>query len=111
MGNSVMAPPVVIRPILSPAASVNHKAPSGPALISGGVAGAGWERAKPAPAPAVLPPRSFSPLIRDHHRAPPPPPVLPRGSPAPVGGVTSTQAPPGGPPTPKTTPITPLPRC
>src|ERR1700690_4010358 len=33
-GYSVMAPAVVIRPILLPLSSVNHKAPSGPATIS-----------------------------------------------------------------------------
>src|SRR2546422_80928 len=35
-GNSVMAPAVVIRPILSPTASVNHRFPSGPAVIPTG---------------------------------------------------------------------------
>jgi hypothetical protein len=33
MGNSVKVPPVVIRPILLRAASVNHRAPSGPAAM------------------------------------------------------------------------------
>ena len=32
-GYSVMAPPVVIRPILFPWFSVNHRLPSGPAAI------------------------------------------------------------------------------
>src|SRR5262249_6464534 len=35
IGNSVMLPPVVIRPILPPA-SVNHSAPSGPVVIAEG---------------------------------------------------------------------------
>src|SRR5262249_29288755 len=34
--NSVMLPPVVMRPILSPKASVNQRAPSGPLVIPHG---------------------------------------------------------------------------
>ncbi len=33
MGNSVMRPPVVILPILLPSPSVNHRLPSGPAVM------------------------------------------------------------------------------
>ena len=44
------APPVVIRPMLSPRRLVNHKAPSGPAVMPSGplIPAPGWEVICPA---------------------------------------------------------------
>src|SRR6188474_1124408 len=53
IGNSVMAPAVVIRPILCPFSSVNQSAPSGPAVMPAGrLTGVGTGNSVTAAAPA-----------------------------------------------------------
>ena len=71
----VMMPAVVMRPIWSPLARVNHRAPSGPAVMP---------MAPPPPPNSVMPPsvvmRPIFPLtVSVNHTAPSGPAVMPRG--------------------------------
>src|SRR3989304_1321299 len=86
-----MTPAVVMRPILFPAASVNHNAPSGPATMHWGklvpmgpmglVVGIGYSVMAP---PVVIRPILF-PIASTNHSALSGPAVLPMGTLAAVG--------------------------
>lgn len=79
-GNSVIRPPVVMRPILSALISVNHSAPSGPGVIPNGPApGVGIPKLMTEPSVAILPMRC--PWDSVNHKASSGPAVTSEGAP------------------------------
>ena len=73
------APPVVIRPILLPSDSVNHSAPSGPAVMLYGAASVvGIVNSEKVP-PVVIRPILLA-VVSANHSAPSGPVVMPHGS-------------------------------
>src|SRR5512142_562116 len=69
MANSVITPAVVIRPILLPSASVNQRAPSGPAVMpAGALFGVGTANSVITPAVVIRP--ILLSLISVNQRAP-----------------------------------------
>ncbi len=71
-GNSVITPPGVIRPIAFPVSSVNHRFPSGPAVIAlGALAAAGRANSSivPTGAIAVAEAAAISPAARTTPRS------------------------------------------
>jgi len=85
-GNSVRAPAVVIRPILLADCSVNHSAPSGPAVMKPGLLPAVSGNWVTTPAVVIRPIELFM-LLSVNHRAPSDPVAMPNGAaPAPSAG-------------------------
>jgi len=83
-GNSVTAPDIVIRPILSPSASANHSAPSGPAAMPiGKLAPVGMGNSVIAPYVVIR--AILLPFSSANHSAPSDPAVIPAGLAAFVG--------------------------
>jgi len=77
-GYSVMAPPVVILPILSPEHSANHRLPSGPeAMPCGMLLGVGMGYSVTVP-PTVIRPMLL-PVCSVNHRLPSGPETMPNG--------------------------------
>src|SRR3712207_108270 len=88
-GNSLTAPPTVIRPILLPAVSVNHMAPSGPAtMVSGRLSGVGTAYQLRAPAVVMRPMLLLSRAV--NHSAPSGPLAMPYGE-VPAGRANSVK--------------------
>src|SRR6266511_385299 len=82
MGYSVMAPSVVIRPMLLPMYSVNHSLPSGPeAMPQGALSGVGMGYSVMAPSVVIRP---ILPLDSVNHRLPSGPEAMADGQ-QPVG--------------------------
>ena len=77
IGFSVITPAVVIRPIWFRTGSVNHSAPSGPAVISPGeLAGLGMGNSVICPLVVILP---ILPFCSVNHSAPSGPAIIPPG--------------------------------
>src|SRR5215471_21814047 len=89
IGNSVMTPSGVIRPMLLPRASVNHRLPSEPAVISQGAErGVGTGNSVSTPSGVIRPIRL--PGISVNHRFPSGPAVITSGCPPAVTGYSVT---------------------
>src|SRR5512143_1309164 len=93
MANSVMTPAVVIRPILLPAASVNQRAPSGPAVIPGICPGVGTANSVSTPAVVIRPIRGLKYALSVNHRAPSGPAVMAAGELFGVGTANAVRTP------------------
>src|SRR5579864_247234 len=92
-GNSVIAPVVVMRPILLPLFSVNHRAPSGPTVMPNGKAlgvGKGYSVKTPA---VVTRPILLVALFSANQKAPSGPLVMSAGKALAVGMVNSLNRP------------------
>jgi hypothetical protein len=92
-GNSVIAPPVVMRPILLPSFSANHSAPSGPAAMPIGELDAVWIGNSVIVPLVVIRPMLF-PLSSVNHSAPSGPAVTTIGRLDAVGTRNSEIVPP-----------------
>jgi hypothetical protein len=89
---SVMTPVVVVRPMLFPRYSVNHSAPSGPAVIPEGklfAVGTGYSVITPA---VVMRPILLAEENSVNHTAPSGPAVIPQGALSKVGTLYSPMA-------------------
>ena len=83
-----MTPAVVICPILLPTASVNHSAPSGPAVMPLGCCSP-WGRVNSVMTPAVVIRPILLPVDSVNHSAPSGPAVMARGALVAVGMANS----------------------
>ena len=77
MLNSVIVPPVVMRPILFAKSSTNHMAPSGPAVMTSGWLPAARRNSVKVPAGVSRP--TLSPFASVNHRLPSGPVAMPFG--------------------------------
>src|SRR5947209_4726475 len=83
IGNSVMAPYGVMRPILLPPFSVNRRLPSGPVVMPYGPPLFGIGNSVMAPAGVILP--TLPPSTSTNHTLPSGPAAMPKGTAKTVG--------------------------